>query len=334
MARHILCLVLTLAGTTSFASALWASRTPRAAQDDGRDDKGALAVLRRDGVIFPFASFERDVWEVTWPLGLRDIKLPGTIQQIPAKWWGKGSANGWRARLLSGKTVDLAVKQIGALRLFCVDRLALATAYTSSEPLPPRTVQPYPKDGIAVSGNIPVDPIESVNPASADARALVAQLVQPIDRLEDRTIQLVRSNTGWKHPIQDDARHAIPWKLESWYRSPSGEPGWTVSYIEASRAYPPGPEDKGCGLETFVSGWLHQNRGEVTRAADLRAKVTYCDRVGVVYMLPFGRIRPRTRDYWIFQLSGWETEWYDVAEVGREKVRHVIEVNAGGCQPR
>ena len=92
------------------------------------------------------------------------------------------------------------------------------------------------------------------------------------------------------------------------------------------------PRDKGCGLETFVSGWIHQNRGEVARTSELRGKVTYCDRVGVVYMLPFGRIRPRTRDYWVFQLSGWDAEWYDVAEVAREKVRYVIEVNAGGCR--
>ena len=106
-----------------------------------------------------------------------------------------------------------------------------------------------------------------------------------------------------------------------------------VSYIEVSRAYPPSAGDKGCGLETFVSGWIHHVRGALERSNDLRGKITYCDRVGVVYMLPFGRIRPRTRDYWVFQLSGWDDEWYDVAEVSRGRVRHVIEVNAGGCRP-
>jgi len=328
--------VLAVAAATSLDSAQRASRTtgvPHALQDAGRDDKGALAVLRRDGVIFPFASFDRDVWEITWPLWFRDIKLPGALQQIPDKWWGKGSARSWRAHLLSGATADLTLRAVGAFRPFCVDRLGLATTYKSSEPLPPKPVHPYPKDGVAVSGNLSIDPIESVNPASPEARTLLGQLAKPFDQLEERTIQAVRINTGWKHPLDDEVRKAVPIKLESWYRSPSSEPGWTVSYIEASRVYPPGPEDKGCGLETFVSGWLHQNRGEVTRTADLRAKVTYCDRVGVVYMLPFGRIRPRTRDYWIFQLSGWETEWYAVAEVGREKVRHVIDVNAGGCRP-
>ena len=75
-------------------------------------------------------------------------------------------------------------------------------------------------------------------------------------------------------PGRDSARR-LPVRLESWYRSPSGEPGWTVSYVEAVRQYPPGPEDKGCGLETLVSGWLHHRDGQLmeehraAREADL-----------------------------------------------------------------
>lgn len=326
MARHLVWLVLlALSATTALPPSL-------SAQETGRDDKGALAVLRRDGVLLPFASFDRDFWEIPWPMSFRDVKIPRTLDEIPEKWWGKGSPKGWRAYTASGKTLDISLLSVGAFRPFCVDRIGLATNYKSAESLPPRPVHPFPKDGIAVSGNIPIDPIESVNPASPDARALLPQLGKHFDQAERRTIVQVRGNTGWKHRFDDEARTAIPIRLESWYRSPSSEPGWTVSYIEASRAYPPAPEDKGCGLETFVSGWMHHERGELGNATVLSAKLTYCDRVGVVYMLPFGRIRPRTRDYWIFQLSGWEAEWYDVAEVGREKVRHVIEMNAGGCR--
>jgi hypothetical protein len=47
-------------------------------------------------------------------------------------------------------------------------------------------------------------------------------------------------------------------------------------------------------------------------------------------MLPFGRIRPREQTYWVFQLSGWEDEWYDVALVRPKDVRYEIEVYAGG----
>jgi hypothetical protein len=69
----------------------------------------------------------------------------------------------------------------------------------------------------------------------------------------------------------------------------------------------------------------------LSKRADLRGKITYCDRVGATAMLPFGRMTPRERSYWLFQLSGWENEWYGVAEVGPDKVRHVVEVPVGRC---
>ena len=77
-----------------------------------------------------------------------------------------------------------------------------------------------------------------------------------------------------------------------------------MSYVEAVRQYPPGPDDKGCGLETLVSGWVHHRDGEMIDVSQLRGKLTYCDRVGVTYMLPFGRVRPQDKSYWVFQLSG------------------------------
>jgi hypothetical protein len=48
-------------------------------------------------------------------------------------------------------------------------------------------------------------------------------------------------------------------------------------------------------------------------------------------MLPFGRIRPRKETYWVFQLSGWEGESYQVVAVGRKKIRYVLGVFAGGA---
>ena len=66
------------------------------------------------------------------------------------------------------------------------------------------------------------------------------------------------------------------------------------------------------------------------KKTQLAAKLTYCDRVGARYMLPFGRIRPRKETYWVFQMSGWEGEAYDVVAVRSEDVRYVLGVFAGG----
>ena len=313
------------------AVALRGDDRPLPGQGQDHDGRGALAVLRRDGLLFPFASFDRDKWRATWPIAFhRYLEIPATREAIPKDWWGTRTPDQWRAYLTSGEAEFLEIKEPSVYRVFCAPRLGLRTTYRSGEPLPPVRVDPFPKDGLAVSGGVPVEPIETVKPASPEWAPMAVSLLQEFNRVEDDTIRKVRSVTNWRHPLPTATRRGFPVRLESWYRSPSGEPGWTVSYVEAVRQYPPGPDDKGCGLETFVSGWIHHRDGQLMKANQLWGKLTYCDRVGVAYMLPFGRIRPRKDSYWVFQLSGWESESYEVVAVRPEKVRYVLEVFGGG----
>jgi hypothetical protein len=259
------------------------------------------------------------------------VDIPVSLDDVPERWLGSPAPKQWRAYLATGESIDLELRApVTFTAYLCARRLGLSTTYKSASPLPPVPVEPFPKDGLAVSGDVPLERIESLSPGSAEWEALPAAVQNKVDELEDRTVAGVRLNSGWRHPFTREQRRKLPIRLESWYRSPSGEPGWTVSYIEAVRAYPARPEDKGCGLETFISGWIHHQEGVLKRAEELRAKVMYCDRVGAMYMLPMGRMRPRDRWYWIFQMSGWDSEWYDVVEVGREKTRYVIELYAGG----
>jgi hypothetical protein len=294
------------------------------------DARGALAILRRDGVMFPFASFSNDDWRISWPVSLKSLEIPVTLQAIPERWWGTPTPGEWRAHLLTGQSLPVEARGPQLFPLMCGRQLGVLTSYQSAAELPPGPVEPFPKDGIVVSGGVPIEPIETVDPKSLEWTPLATTLQREFERVEEETARAVLANTGWRHNLRAAERRKYPMRLESWYRSPSGEPGWDVSYVEAVRAYPARPEDKGCGLETIVSGWLHHYNGELKRARDLRGKITYCDRVGALYMLPLGRIRPKERSYWIFQLSGWEDEWYDVVEVGRERNRYVIEVYAGG----
>jgi hypothetical protein len=293
-----------------------------------RDDRGALAILRRDGVLFPFASFNRDNWQITWPIDLTKVAIPANLGAIPKRWWGTVAPEHWRVHLTNGAEATVDVSAPVLFPMFCAKRIGAQTNYRASQPLPPNPVDPYPKDGLAITGRVPIDSIESVNPASPEFAAMATLLHGHVNEVEEQTVVGVQMRTGWKHPLGMLERSMVPIKLESWYRSPSSEPGWTVSYIEAVRQFPPGPADKGCGLETLVSGWLHDFHG-VLKKADLRGKLTYCDRDGATYMLPLGRIRPWDRWYWVFQLSGYDTEWYDVAEVARERTRLVLEVYAG-----
>jgi hypothetical protein len=123
----------------------------------------------------------------------------------------------------------------------------------------------------------------------------------------------------------------MPVTIEAWYRAPMDEPEWIASYIEAVRSYPPRPEDDGCGLQTVFTGWLHQNVKDPRKTrAQLTARVTYCDRRGVKYMLPFGRFHVGPQQYWVYQFSGFDQEWYEVARMSPLKMAFMVESYAGG----
>ena len=102
-----------------------------------------------------------------------------------------------------------------------------------------------------------------------------------------------------------------------------------VSYVELVKKYPLLPADEGCGLETFVSGWVHHEDGQQSPRASLKAVVTYCDRRSVSYMLPFGQVRLADRTHWIVQMSGRNHEWYVAIECRPDEVKYVAEYRAG-----
>src|SRR5687768_7830268 len=60
-----------------------------------RDQRINLAVLRADGILLPFASFDGN-WKSSWPDSLRDIELPAGVAAVPRDWWGGAEPSHWR----------------------------------------------------------------------------------------------------------------------------------------------------------------------------------------------------------------------------------------------
>jgi hypothetical protein len=313
------------------ALALVAADVPGLAR--AADDRGILAVVRRDGLLIPFAAYKGSSWSSPWPAGTSGIDLPVNLAAVPEKWWGDERPVSWVLHLIDGSTRSIALVAPRVFLAFCRSRIGIQTDYHPAEPLPPTPADPFPKDGLAVSGSADVLPIESVDPRSPDAANLLRSLTGEIDKAESSTIAAIQRQDGWNHPVAAKERQARPVVMEAWYRAPMDDPAWVASYVEAVRSYPPRPEDKGCGLETFVSGWVHQNVKDPSKMrAQLAARVTYCDRVGVKYMLPFGRIHAGGRLHWVYQLSGFEGEWYEVVRVEPLKLRFVVEAFGGMLQ--
>ena len=216
-------------------------------------DRAVLAVMRRDGLLVPFAAYKGSRWTAPWPVRARNLEIPITLEAIPEGWWGGEVPDGWQLHLPGGATRPIALTKPRVYRAFCDMRIGLVTDYRSTEPLPMPPTDPYPKDGLVSSTNLDLLPIESVDRAAPDMARLAQTLIPDFDKAEEKTLKLIRNREGWSHPASPATRKATPVTIEAWYRAPMDEPGWIASYIEAVRALPSRRrETGGCGLRDGV----------------------------------------------------------------------------------
>jgi hypothetical protein len=303
--------------------------------EQARDRRINLAVLRADGILLPFASFDGDDWKVAWPDNLTRLELPASVGSVPQGWWGGAEPDQWRLFSPGGES-PRAVKLVAPamIQVGVAVRLGLRTDHPPAGSNVPPFAVAFPKIGLAIAGGVDLLPITSVSRVPSVSGPFVGAIRSALTEAEERTVNGLRVQAGWKHPFDKTARAGIEPELEAWYRTTSGETGSRVSYIEAVKKYPPQPKDEGCGLETFITGWILESGKQESPKTDVKASVVYCDRDKASYMLPFGHINVRDRTYWIFQMAGRDHEWYAVAEATRNRVRIVAEYFGGGLPPR
>ena len=315
------------------------AQPPSAAAPKPAADRFVLGVLRADGILLPFAAFKGNHWETPWPSGTDALELPIDLDAVPARWWGGTVPQRWRLWAPEpGDSFELkpqpltpiapAMMVVGDVR-----RLGIRTDFRAAPTAALPFELPFPKAGLAVAGEVVVEPIVTVSRRGPPGQELLASIRQDIDAAEERTINALRRNVGWGHPFGKTARARTPVELEAWYTSRLTDPDHGVSYIEAVKKYPPQPRDENCGLESLVSGWLHHEQrspqSKEKPKTRLKVTVTYCDREKASYMLPLGRVVVRNRAHWIFQMSGQDHEWYEVVELRPGEVRFVAEYRAG-----
>jgi hypothetical protein len=312
----------------SLASQLTSEPASRAAADRQNAQPFAIAVLRRDGVVSPFAAYDGKHWTAPWPVDVHAIDLPIDVQGIPSKWWGKAGAVSEMTAWVDGvNRGPVHLLRPALLPLMCERRIAVISDYHGQPTEAPSLLPPYPKDGLAVTGTQRVEPIEILSAQSREWAPTAKYLAAEFNRAEQEAI---RAFTDWDHPVSPEERRQIPVELEAMYRAPMDEAGWTAYYVEAVKRYTPQVEDDGCGLVTSASGWMAVGPGG-KRAAKLNARVTYCDRRDVTYMLPLGLIPVDGRSYWAFQLSGFGREGYLVVRPTPKHVEVNVRYSAGLC---
>jgi hypothetical protein len=286
-----------------------------------------LGVLRRDGILIPFAAYNGRAWTADWP-GLDSTELPISLDSVPRRWWGApGPAASWTAWLLDGSKRPLVLKKPAHLRVFCTTHLGVQTDYEATEfDLRDPTI---PKDGLAIAGSAELLPITPISLHSQDARKIVEAITDDFNKEEKAAAARF---IAWSHPFDEPIRKTYPIELEAFYRSRESSPSgtWVTNYVEAVRRFPARPSDRECGLITFVRGWVLEREGK-DPVIDIGARITYCDRADVSFMQPFGRLVIDREPYWVYQMSSWRDELYGVSRVKPDEVRAVMAVAGGGC---
>ena len=282
----------------------------------------AVAVLRRDGLLIPFATFDGSRWRNTWPPPQVDVTVPINIDSIPSRWWGTpGPRETWQA-WVEGASTPLRVVQPDWVDIQCLRRITLRTDYRPRTAAPPATIQPYPKDGIAVSPSQAIEPVDILPVEGRDVHQLAPQVVTAFNRAERETA----GNHG--HPVSARKREVVNPIVEALYAFGDAP---RVYYVEAMRQYRSLGQAPGeCTAIAVGTGWFTRDADSI-RPLAMSVDLLDCDRRGGSYMLPFGALRLGRRVFWFAQFSGWDHERYVVIEITPKRAEAVVSTWGGGC---
>lgn len=313
---------------------------PRGAAAGAPQDSGefTLAVLRRDGIVVPFAHYNGRRWSNPWPVAGKRFEIPLTMQDIPDGWWPRDEpVTAWTAWPRQGKATRIESGAPVEIRAHCQRGLGIRTTYKPAEAPPPDMVQPYPKDGLAVAGSIAVEPTDEIPASAQEWKAVLSAVEREVNKLEERAVSGMAGSSSWRHPATRQEREDTPLTPEIVLRVSD-----RAMYFEGVKTYPPPitltPLPNGlrvnrsgtCSILTYAAGWVlldDSGKPEVKAGAD----VTDCNREGMVYTLPLGKIRRGDTTFWVTQVSGYGYERYEVLEVREDNVKSAIATPGGWC---
>jgi hypothetical protein len=307
--------------SASTAAAVLAVAASLAAAD-AKPGAFGVGILRRDGIIVPFAAFDGKRWADTWPLPDVELNVPIALRDVPSKWWGPTRALAQWQSWAKNEPETLHVVQPDWVDVHCTRQIGLRTDYEPDELPPPRTVQPYPKDGLVVSPPQPVERIAIVSRDSAEVRTAVPALREAFNQAE----RLMENQYG--HPVPRRAREGRDPDVEAIYAV--GEHP-RIYHIESSRRYRLlGQAADDCEAVGFGTGWFTADGTQVS-SIYMRVDLLNCEKRGASYMLPLGAMRVRGSLYWLAQYSGWDDERYVVVEIKDRSVKLVVNAWGGSC---
>ena len=289
---------------------------------DAKPGAFGVGVLRRDGIIVPFAAYDGKRWADNWPLPYVDLEVPIALRDVPSKWWGPTGALAEWESWATQEPQRLRVVQPDWVDVHCTRQIGLRTDYKPDELPPPRTVQPYPKDGLVVSPPQTIERIAILSPDSPEVRAAMPAIRAAFNHAE----RLMENRYG--HPVARRAREGRDPEVEA---IDAGGKHPRIYHIEASRRYRLlGQTVDDCEAIAFGTGWFAAD-GTQVNSLFMVVDLLNCDKRGATYMLPLGAMRVRGTLYWLAQYSSWDNERYVVVEIKEKSVKAVVSAWGGSC---
>ncbi len=292
-----------------------------------------LGVLRRDGIVIPFAAWNGSRWENRWPAPDRRVDIPISVAGSPKGWWLNDRPVGyWTAWPLRGDSQVVYVKNPINLTAECQPQVGLQTDYTSVEAPALARMQPFPKDGLATAGDILVESVTILDAKSAEWSKVSADVAARINAAETKLLATGRTTP----PFSEAERAKRPFTLEVLFRSAGPRLDTTLLYFEgikrygrtaeALRQYVITPEPI-----TYAVGWILLDPQAPPSISEL---ITFSDtrREGLLYTMGLGSFRVGGKLYWAVQRSGWGFERFDIVEIAEPQVKTAFSTAGGSCR--
>jgi hypothetical protein len=291
-----------------------------------------LGVVRRDGIMIPFATYDGQRWVNTWPEPKADPEIPISLRDVPKQWWGRpGMPASWTFWSLDGKSRPLKILAPVQLKVHCVGTVGLRTDYFPMAPPPPPGQHHQPKDGLAVSGATPIERVEVLNSRQPEWDNTAQQIQYPVLSAEETVIG---KSKNWTTRISPEQRARTLAKLEVLCRSPGPTPDNPIFYFEAVKQYDkpldPYSAAMNCNMMTFVGGFLRRGADGKPLVNEWVA-ITDCNARSVDYLLPLGVLKLNGRIIWIAQFSGFGHERYAILDVTEQGMVNLLNTYGGGC---
>lgn len=283
-----------------------------------------VGVLRRDGVVIPFAGFDGKHWTAVWPDPAMDVEVPIDLRNIPKKWWGPaGPLDTWQAATGAAALVTLHVRQPDLIPAQCLRQIGLRTDYRSSERLPPLDERPYPKDGLVVAPPQPIDRIQVLGATSPEWKEFGPVVTDAFNKGEAEAA----SRQDRDDTIKKDVREATQPIIEAIYAYGTDP---RIYRVEAAREYWSDPKTNVCVAMAFGHVWLIREGGVVKPVRTVVAEQS-CDRNETLYHLPLGVIVAGGHLFWVGQMAGWDIEYFEIVEINHAKIVVVLARPGGIC---